>query len=305
MTYSVIARDPDSSLMGIATMSHDLAVGSSVPWTSPGWGVIATQSVGEPFYGDLGLDLLAGGLTADEALVALRSVDEHPERRQVAMLDAAGRIAAYTGESCIAAAGHVEGDGWCALGNMVAGPEVWEAMAEALAAEDGSLPRRLLAALAAGTEAGGDVRGARSAALSVVRAERTGRPWRDWEIELRVDDVADPTAELARLVGESERHRRAVHAFDRALDGDPDGAAAELDDLADDADPHRVDHMVWHVVALALAGRHDAAVDELVAAAGRNGDVVEVAERYGSVPPPIGPEGIGAVVAEARRRLGA
>ncbi|WP_211263135.1 DUF1028 domain-containing protein [Thioalkalivibrio nitratireducens] len=102
MTYSIVARDQRTREMGVATQSQAFAVGSSVPWAMPGAGVIATQSIGEPMYGELGLDLMRSGLTAPEALDALRSIDPSPERRQVAMIDCSGALAAYTGDSCVA-----------------------------------------------------------------------------------------------------------------------------------------------------------------------------------------------------------
>ena len=103
MTYSILARDTDTGEMGVASQSQAFAVGDSVPWASPGHGVIATQSMGEPAYGELGLEAMRAGLTASEALTALRSVDPRPERRQVAMIDGQGDIAVYTGDRCVAA----------------------------------------------------------------------------------------------------------------------------------------------------------------------------------------------------------
>jgi uncharacterized Ntn-hydrolase superfamily protein len=131
MTYCIVARDAGEGHMGIATQSQAFSVGSSVSWAAPGHGVVATQSLGEPMYGELGLAGLTAGLTAQQALTALNSVDPHPERRQVAMVDGHGNVAAYTGEACVAAAGHCVGDGCAALGNLVSSPRVWTAMLEA------------------------------------------------------------------------------------------------------------------------------------------------------------------------------
>jgi uncharacterized Ntn-hydrolase superfamily protein len=259
MTYSIIGWDAETGEMGLATHSQAFAVGSSVPWGEPGFGVIATQSIAEPYYGQLGLDLLRGGMTAHEALAAMSSVDPHPERRQVAMLDGKGRIAAYTGEGCVADAGHTVGERSCALANMVASPAVWESMVESFESGTGSLARRLVGALQAAEEHGGDIRGRRSAAVIVVRAVRTGRPWRDQLADLRVDDHDDAVAELCRLVEASARYHQVVRGFEQAIDGDPAGGADQLDrlDPATFADP---DLAMWRGIVLALSGRHDDAV---------------------------------------------
>jgi uncharacterized Ntn-hydrolase superfamily protein len=258
VTYSIVARDPATGEMGLATQSQAFAVGSSVPWAEPGYGVIATQSVAEPYYGELGLDLLRGGLTAPEALAALHSIDPHPERRQVAMVDAHGGIDVYTGDGCVAEAGHQITERCCALGNMVASAEVWAAMVEGFEAADGALAHRLVSALEAAEEAGGDIRGQRSAAVIVVRAERTGRPWRDQVVDLRIDDHPDAVAELRRLHDASDRYHRAVRAFELAIDGDPAEAVDRLDRL-DGEHPLDPDMAVWMALALTLAGREDEA----------------------------------------------
>jgi uncharacterized Ntn-hydrolase superfamily protein len=292
MTYSIIARDPRTGQMGVATHSQAFAVGSSVPWALPGYGVIATQSMGEPMYGELGLDNLRGGLTATEALTALRSVDPHPERRQVAMLDGHGNIAAYTGEASVAEAGHLMGEGCCALANMVVSPEVWKAMVEAYeTCEDDRLTTRLLAALHAAEEAGGDFRGQRSAAVVVVRAERTGRPWRDHVVDLRVDDHDAPVERLTQLVRTSNRYHLMVEAFEQALNGDPRGAERLLERVEAESGEHRKDPdlCMWRAVVLALAGREDDAA-RLVADLQRSApSFVEALRRFpdaGLVPDP-------------------
>jgi len=254
MTYSIAARDPETGEMGLATQSQAFAVGSSVPWAEPGFGVIATQSIAEPYYGELGLDLLRGGMTAGESLRAMRAVDPHPERRQVVMIDTRGNVAAYTGEGCVAAAGHREGRDCCALANMVVGPEVWHAMVDTFESSVGSLAERLVSALVAAEEAGGDLRGRRSAAVVVVRSRRTGRPWQDQLVDLRVDDHADPVDELCRLVGRSTRYHDVVRAFELAIDGEAERGAAALDDL-DPAELTDPDLRLWRGSVLALAGR--------------------------------------------------
>lgn len=255
MTYSIVARDAADGHMGVATQSQAFSVGSSVSWASPGHGVIATQSMGEPMYGELGLDGLASGLTASEALTALRSIDPHPERRQVAMVDSHGRVDAYTGAACVAEAGHILGDGCAALANLVRSSRVWLSMMDAYQAGSNWLPLRLIDALEAAEAAGGDIRGRRSAAIVVVRAERSGRPWHDRIVDLRVDDHPEPVTELRRLVEHTQRYHRTVEAFEMALDGRATDALAVLPDEQVQAgvDP---DITWWRAVVLASAG-HD------------------------------------------------
>jgi uncharacterized Ntn-hydrolase superfamily protein len=281
VTYSIVARDPANGEMGLATQSQAFAVGSSVPWAEPGYGVIATQSVAEPYYGELGLDLLRGGLTAPEALAALRSIDPYPERRQLAMVDAHGGIDVYTGDGCVAEAGHKVSEHCCALANMVVSPDVWAAISEGFASTTGALAHRLVAALEAGEAAGGDLRGQRSAAVTVVRAERTGRPWRDQVVDLRVDDHPEAVAELRRLHDAGDRYHRAVLAFELAIDGDPAGAVDRFDRL-DEEHPLEPDMAVWMALALTLAGREDEA-GVLVSDLGRTDRrFVDAFARFGS-----------------------
>jgi uncharacterized Ntn-hydrolase superfamily protein len=281
VTFSIVARDPATGLMGVATQTQALAVGASVPWAVPGYGVIATQSMGEPMYGELGLDLLRNGLTATEVLVALRTIDERPERRQVAMVDVSGDLAVYTGDDCVDAAGHRIGDGCAALANMVAGPDVWNAMVDRYEATEGPLTYRLLAALRAGEDAGGDIRGHRSAAILVVRRERTGRPWPDQLYNLRVDGDPDPLTRLGDLVDRSIRYHRVVEAFEQALDGDAAGAAAILDENRLAISDDEPDLMVWRAVVLGLARREDEAREIVAELAEDQPAFVETLRRFG------------------------
>jgi uncharacterized Ntn-hydrolase superfamily protein len=284
MTYSIIAIDPDRGEMGIATQSQAFAVGASVPWAAPGHGVVATQSMGEPMYGDLGLDALRAGLTASEALRALRSVDPHPERRQVGMLDIHGGIDVYTGEACVAEAGHLVGDRCASLANMVGGPRVWESMVEAFESATGWLPARLMAALDAAEVAGGDLRGRRSAAVLVVRAQRSGRPWRDSVTDLRIDDDPHPLTRLRLMIDHNERYHETVAAFELALDGRADEGVDRLPAPpahAESEDADGPDMLLWRAIVLAAAGRdHDAARlgEELVR---REPQAADIARRFG------------------------
>jgi uncharacterized Ntn-hydrolase superfamily protein len=220
MTYSIVARDSATGELGVAVQSRAFNTGAAVPWGAPGVGVVATQSYTEESYGPLGLDLLRGGKGPEEALGELVAADDEPQYRQVAILDAEGRVAVHVGEACIPAAGFATGDGFSAQANMVASERVWKAMAEAFSSAGGPLEERLLDALDAAEAAGGDWRGRQAAGILVVAAE--GKPW-EREVDLRVDDHPEPLAELRRLV----RLRRAY----RAMREPPGPTAADLEVL--------------------------------------------------------------------------
>jgi uncharacterized Ntn-hydrolase superfamily protein len=220
VTYSIVGRDPGSGEMGVAVQSRAFNTGAAVPWGAPGVGVVATQSYSEQSYGPLGLELLRAGKSPEQALAALVAVDEVPQYRQVAILDATGRVAVHVGESCLPAAGYVSGENFSAQANTVASERVWEAMAETFAGSEGPLEGRLLDALDAAEAAGGDWRGRQAAGILVVAGE--GRHW-EREVDLRVDDHPEPLAELRRLV----RLRRAY----RAMRGPPGPTADDLEVL--------------------------------------------------------------------------
>jgi uncharacterized Ntn-hydrolase superfamily protein len=281
VTYSIVARDTQTGEVGVATQSQAFAVGNSVPFALPGFGVIATQSMAEPMYGQVGLDLLRGGFTAAESLTALSSVDPQPERRQVAILDVDGDLAVYTGSGCVEAAGHLEGEHCVALGNMVTSPAVWQSMVDRFENTGGSLATRLLAALQAGEEEGGDIRGRRSAAIVVVRATTTGRPWRDTVVDLRVDDSSHPVEELDHLLVNLSRYHDVVRAFQLAIDGDPLTADRELEMLRPQDPKTEPDQLLWRAVVAALAGREDAAREMLVELRGAHPQFLEVGRRFG------------------------
>jgi uncharacterized Ntn-hydrolase superfamily protein len=174
-TYSIVARDAATGEIGVAVQSHWFSVGSIVTWAEAGVGAVATQSFVEPAYGPRGLELMRRGIAAPEALKQLVAGDPLPNGRQVAMIDAAGRVSAYTGSSAIAAAGHHIGDGFSVQANMMANERVWPAMAAAFTGTKGDLAGRMLAALEAAEKAGGDIRGRQSAAILIVKAGAHGR----------------------------------------------------------------------------------------------------------------------------------
>lgn len=290
MTYSIVARDPETGEMGVATQSQAFAVGNSVPFALPGHGVIATQSMAEPMYGAVGLELLQGGFTAQEVLTALSSVDPQPERRQLAILGVSGDLAAYTGGQCVDAAGHLVGDTCVALANMAASEAVWESMVESFEGSAGPLAQRLLTALQAGEDAGGDFRGRRSAAILVIRATTTGRPWHDTVVDLRVDDSGDPLTALGELLITKVRYQDVVRYFQQAIDGDPVTADRELELLRPMDPGTEPDQLMWRAVVAALAGREDAARDMLAELAGCAPQFLEAARRFGKaglMPPDV------------------
>jgi len=212
-TYSIVARDPATGDMGVAVQSHWFSVGSIVTWGEAGVGVVATQSFVDPGYGVRGLELMRKGVSAPDALDQLVAADEQRAGRQVAMLDAEGRVSAYTGSSAIAAAGHHVGTNYSVQANLMANDKVWPAMSRAFESTKGELADRLVAALEAAESVGGDIRGRQSAALLIVKAKGTGRPWvgADRLFDLRVDDAPDPVKELKRLVRLQKAYAHANH----------------------------------------------------------------------------------------------
>jgi uncharacterized Ntn-hydrolase superfamily protein len=204
MTWSIIARDSASGDFGIAVATKFFAVGARVPHVAAGVGAIATQALANQFYGTNGLRLLGRNMAPAEVIATLTADDAGRAHRQVHMMDRDGRIAAHTGAECIDWCGHLESEGFSLAGNMLAGPRVLDETAAAYRAGAGlPLARRLIAALKAGETAGGDKRGKQSAALVIYSEEE----WAD--LDLRVDDHADPLAELERL--EQVSRERFVH----------------------------------------------------------------------------------------------
>ena len=198
MTFSIVARDGDA--FGVAVASKFLSAGALVPWARPGAGAIATQAYANISYGPRGLDLLSDGRSAERVVELLTGSDDEREQRQLGVVDAEGNAASFTGAECIDWAGGSIGEGYAAQGNILAGPAVVTAMAEAFESTAGDLAGRLLAALAAGDVAGGDRRGRQSAALLVVSPAGGYGGTTDVVADLRVDDHKDPVRELARLL---------------------------------------------------------------------------------------------------------
>jgi uncharacterized Ntn-hydrolase superfamily protein len=257
-TYSIVARDAKTGELGVAVQSHWFSVGSIVSWAEAGVGAVATQSFVDPSYGPLALNLLRAGRSAPEALAGLLAADGGRDVRQVAVVDAFGRVAAHTGARCIAAAGHVTGDGFSVQANLMDNDRVWPAMHGAFAAAPGDLADRLLTALDAAQNAGGDIRGKQSAALLVVRGTTTGRPWVDRRFDLRIEDHPEPLVELRRLLRLARAYEHSNHGDELATVQKWDEAGREYAAAAALA-PEIAELPFWHAAALATAGRLDEA----------------------------------------------
>jgi uncharacterized Ntn-hydrolase superfamily protein len=260
-TFSIVARDPATGEMGVAVQSHWFSVGSIVTWAEAGVGAVATQSFVDPGYGPRGLELMRNGVAAPAALDQLVKADNQRDGRQVAMIDASGRVSAYTGRSAIASAGHKAGADYSVQANLMANERVWPAMAAAYESTKGDLADRLLAALAAAQAAGGDIRGRQSAAILIVKGKGTGRPWvgADRVFDLRVDDHPEPIAELRRLV-------RLQRAYSHANRGDELMTEKKVDEALEEYNaasklaPEILELPFWHAVTLASIGRESEAV---------------------------------------------
>ncbi len=255
-TYSIVARDPNTGELGVAVQSHWFSVGPIVAWAEAGVGAVATQSFVDPSYGKNGLDLMRSGKSAPDTLKELLAKDEAREVRQVAMIDAQGRVDAFTGKNDIQAAGHIVGQNFSVQANLMLNDKVWPAMARAFESAKGDLAERMLAALDAAQAAGGDIRGRQSAALIVVSGKPTGQAWKDRTFDLRVDDSPEPLRELRRLV-RLQRAYNHMNAGDLAVEKkDNEGALREYS-AAEKLVPNNAEMIYWHAVALVNMGRVD------------------------------------------------
>jgi uncharacterized Ntn-hydrolase superfamily protein len=220
---------------------------------------VATQSFVRVDYGPRGLELMAAGGSARQALDRLVEEDPGRDVRQVAMVDAAGRVATWTGSKCIPAAGHASGKGYSVQANLMERPTVWGAMAAAYERAEGSFAERLLAALDAAQAEGGDIRGRQSAALLIVRAESTGHEWEDALVDLRVDDHPDPLVELRRLLTLHRAYEETNLGDEAVAAGDLDGAIRHYRKGAELA-PGIPELRYWQAVTLYSEGHVEAAL---------------------------------------------
>ena len=259
MTYSIVARDPETGRFGIAVQSHFLGVGPVVPWLEAGVGGVATQASVNVSFGPIGLELLRNGRSAEAVVASLVAGDDRSAVRQVGVVDSAGRAAAFTGSDTIPAAGHLVRDGFSVQGNLLERDTCWQAMAEAYAsalARGEPFVERLLLALEAAEREGGDVRGRQSAAITVVDAQVRPAPYRyrllnGRLMDLRIEDHPDPVPELRRIVSMQLAYDMLDDEGDAATHG---RSAEERYATARALSPEAYELVFWRGVELATAG---------------------------------------------------
>lgn len=253
-TYSIVARDPETGEMGVAVQSHWFSVGSIVAWGEAGVGVVATQSFVNPSFGPRGLDLLKKGMTAQEVVELLISTDEGREMRQLAIVDSKGNSYAFTGSKCISEAGHFAGNGYSVQANMMLNNTVWSAMSEAFENTKAPLAERLVEALEAAQNEGGDIRGKQSACLLVVKGNATGNLWEDKLIDLRVEDHSDPVTEIKRLLNVYRAYEH-MNKGDLAVEKNDMKLAMDEYNAAMKMFPENLEMKYWTAVTLANTGQ--------------------------------------------------
>ncbi|HTT76514.1 MAG TPA: DUF1028 domain-containing protein [Candidatus Binataceae bacterium] len=288
-TYSIVARDTETGQLGVAVQSHYFSVGSVVTWAEAGVGAVATQSIADPAYGKLGLDLMRAGRSAPDTLTGLVASDPMSAVRQVGIVDAYGRAAAHTGRLAIAEAGHITGEGFSVQANMMVQPSVWPAMAAAYESAHGELVDRLLNVLDAAEAEGGDIRGCQSAAILVVAGKNTGRPWLDKLYDVRVDDAPNPLSEIRRLVSvarayiHQRRAQSALETDDIVTMNREFKTACEL--IGDNPEIR-----FWHAIGLLSAGEIDDGITILREIAAHNRNWITLALRLPHPPLKTDPE---------------
>ena len=278
MTFSIVAKDEQTGQLGVAVQTHWFAVGAICPWVEAGVGAVATQSMVEVSYGPKSLELLRAGKTAQEALDALIAEDKDQGLRQVAVVDALGRIAVHTGDRCIQAAGHTSGKGYSVQANMMKNDSVWPAMENAYLAAKGDLASRMLAALYAAQAAGGDIRGKQSAAMLVAGGEKSDEPWRHVLVNLRVDDYSEPLKELERLLNINKAFEL-MNEGDALLAKNLSEEAKEKYSLAAAMAPEIEEMPFWQAVTLADTGKIEEALPIFKKVFRKNKDWAELVKR--------------------------
>jgi len=278
MTFSIVARDEKTGQLGVAVQTHWFAVGAICPWIEAGVGAVATQSMVEISYGPKSLDLLREGKSPQEALDFLLAEDKEPGLRQVAIVDSSGRIAVHTGDRCIHAAGHRSGDSFSVQANMMKNDSIWPAMENAYFSAKGDLADRMLAALYAAQEAGGDIRGKQSASMLVAEGEKSEEPWRHVLVNLRVDDHPEPLRELDRLL-KINKALDMMNEGDALLSKSLNEAAKEKYSQAAELAPEIEEMPFWQAVTLADTGHLEAALPIFASVFQKNRDWAELVKR--------------------------
>ena len=261
-TFSIVARDPNSGELGMAVQSKALATGSRTITIKGGVGVVAHQSQSNPMYGTLGLELLTTGMSPQQALDLMLRSDEGRNTRQVAIIDAAGRTAVWTGSEALDWKGHQCGRDFCAQGNILTGPEVVQAIAKAFESSTGPLAERMLSALDVGQAAGGDARGTQAAAIVVAKPLAGSAGFGDRVVDLRVDDSRAPLTELRRLLN-LFRSRQLVAEANTRLSEKNIGAATGAAVAARDRSPENDEAWVVLAAAELINGHRPNALDAL------------------------------------------
>ncbi|MBC8323852.1 MAG: DUF1028 domain-containing protein [Candidatus Marinimicrobia bacterium] len=258
-TYSIVALDEETGELGVAVQSHWFSVGALVPWAHAGVGAVATQSFVKVEYGPDGLQLMSEGKTAEEALNALLAQDDGKAVRQVGMIDIHGNTAVHTGKNCIDFAGHFVGKNFTVQANLMEKNTVPEVMAKAFEKAQGALADRMLAALEAAQNEGGDLRGKQSAAMLIVSGKPTGISYKDVVLNLRIEDHPTPIKELKRLVRIHKAYNHANQGDHYMETGQIELALKEYNQAAEYY-PENPELPFWTAVTLAGAGREEEAL---------------------------------------------
>jgi uncharacterized Ntn-hydrolase superfamily protein len=248
-TYSIVARDGETGQLGGAVQTHQVGVGRIIPMALPGLGVVNSQSLANVSLAPIALAMMREGVDPQQIMAGLVASDPGAPRRQVGMVDAQGRVAAFTGEGCIPSAAHHMGEGYAVMANMMTRDTVIAAMCAAYESATGDLAARMLAALQAAQAEDGDIRGMESAALKVVSGDATAPAWSS-VYDLRVDKSDDPVGALADLV----RIRHASHLDDeghRLMASGEFGPGLDRWRLAREAAPETEELGFWQAVYLA------------------------------------------------------
>ncbi|HTM84141.1 MAG TPA: DUF1028 domain-containing protein, partial [Mycobacterium sp.] len=269
VTYSIVARDPATGELGIGAQSHFFGVGRLVGWGEAGVGVVATQGFVNVDYGPRAVAVLRAGASARQAIDMVTGADPLSAYRQLGVVDSAGVAASFTGDRCAPVAGGLLGDGVAVQGNMLERPQVYHDMLAAYRAANGPLAERILVAMRAAEESGGDIRGSQSAVLTVFGDQRSDTPWQHVLVDIRVDDHPDPVSELARLLP----RQRAFDAIGDVMfasdlmigpyrNVSPELLSEKLTGLADAAallGPDNREAQFWAAVLMARSGDRDGA----------------------------------------------
>jgi uncharacterized Ntn-hydrolase superfamily protein len=258
-TYSIVARDGETGQLGVAVQSHWFSVGSVVSWAEPGVGAVATQSLAEVSYGPLGLELMRAGKTAEQALTSLLAGDEFAGVRQVAMIDADGVVAVHTGENAIIEACDRTGESFSVQANLMLKATVCDAMYAAYTMTEGDLAERLMSALEAAQEEGGDLRGKQSAAVLVVSGDRGQPAWGGRVFDLRVEDHPEPIKEMRRLINLARAYNYMNEGDQHMAEGDV-SAAVQAYSEARGLAPDSHEMVFWTAVTLARSGNLEEAL---------------------------------------------